>query len=214
MRTSFRNREKRLADYLPDLKASRLSYKTLTGLPERTIRSPVPVSEVPRDLRECDLDFLFRYDVFPPRILKFFGEWQLHDREMRVGDVIVQQAQIPPCGVGLKFLFGVRVLSVYRTAATAGFSYGTLAGHPETGTNEFSFSLEDGSLFAAVRTVAAPGLFLSRLLAPVFTRRYVAFCNAQALRRMVANYLKFNPVPEVGAPASDASAEGFDASTG
>jgi uncharacterized protein (UPF0548 family) len=51
----------------------------------------------------------------------------------------------------LKLLFGVRVLSVYRTAAATGFSYGTLTGHPEMGTNEFSFSLEDGSLFAAVR---------------------------------------------------------------
>lgn len=192
MRMSFRNQEGRLAAYLPELKSSHLSYEELTGLPEKTIRIRIALTGPPGDLRESDLDFLFHYDVFPPAILKFFGEWQLHEREMKVGDVIAQQAQIPPLRAGLKFIFGVRVLSVYRSARTAGFSYGTLAGHPETGTNEFSFSMEEGALFAAVRTQAAPGLFSTRLLAPVFTRPYVAFCNARALRRMKENFLRFN----------------------
>lgn len=192
MRILFRDREKRLAEYLPGLKASRLSFEDLTGLPARKIRSRVPVRELPADLQECDLDFLFRYDLFPSGILKFFGEWEPDDRAMRVGDVIVQQAQVPPGRVGIKLLFGVRVLSVYRSASAAGFSYGTLAGHPETGTNEFSFTLEGDALFATVRTVAAPGLFMSRLLAAVFTKPYVDFCNAQALRRMETNFLKRN----------------------
>jgi hypothetical protein len=69
---------------------------------------------------------------------------------------------------------------------------GTLTGHPETGINEFSFSVENGSLFAAVRTAAAPGLFLSRILAPVFTKPYVAFCNARALERMTENFVRHN----------------------
>jgi hypothetical protein len=192
MKASFWDREKWLAGYLPELKSSPLSYEDPAGLPEKTLRSRVSVSAPPHHLQECDLGFLFHYDVFSPRILKFFGEWELHDRAMRVGDVIAQQAQIPPGCVGIKLLFGVRVLSVYYTAQAAGFSYGTLAGHPETGTNEFSFSLEDGSLFATVRTRAEPGLFLSRLLAPVFTTPYVAYCNAQALKRMEANFLNHN----------------------
>lgn len=192
MRMSFRNQERRLAVYLPELKSAQLSYESLTGLPEKTIRSRIPVSGPPCDLEGCDLDFLFHYDVFPPAILKFFGEWQLDDRAMRVGDVIVQQVQIPPVGVGIKLIFGSRVLSIHRSLSSAGFSYGTLAGHPETGSNEFSFSVEEGSLFAAVRTVAAPGLFLSRLLSPVFTKPYVAFCNARALQRMKDNFLRCN----------------------
>lgn len=193
MRMSFRDREKRLAEDLPGLKASRLSFEDVAGLPVRTIRSRVPVRELPADLRECDLDFLFRYDIFPPGLLTFFGEWEPDDRPMRVGDVIVQQAHIPPGRVGIKLLFGVRVLGVYRSARGAGFSYGTLAGHPETGTNEFSFTLEDGALFATVRTAAAPGLLVSRLLARVFTRPYVDYCNGQALRRMEAMFLAHNP---------------------
>jgi hypothetical protein len=55
---------------------------------------------------------------------------------------------------------------------------------------------------------------LSRLLAPVFTRRYVAFCNAQALKRMEANYLNSNPAPEVEPRARVVGAEGVDVSTG
>lgn len=193
MRMSFRNQERRLAVYLPELKSAHLSFEGLLGLPEKTIRSRIPVSGPPCDLEGCDLDFLFHYDVFPPALLKFFGEWHLYDRAMRVGDVIVQQVQIPPVGLGITLVFGSRVLSVYRSSRTAGFSYGTLTGHPETGTNEFSLSVEEGSLSAAVRTVAAPGLFLSRLLAPVFTKPYVAFCTARALQRMKDSFLRCNP---------------------
>ena len=192
MRILFRNQEKKLVDYLPALKSSELSYDQLAGLPEKTMRSRIPISGRLRDLQKCDLDFFFRYDVFPPAILKFFGEWQLYGRAMRVGDVIVQQAPVPPVGIGLKVVFGVRVLSVYRSPETAAFRYGTLIGHPETGTNELSFLVEQSSLFATVRTVAAPGLFLSRLLAPVFTNRYVTFCNARALERMKGNFLRYN----------------------
>ncbi|MBX9625522.1 MAG: DUF1990 domain-containing protein [Gemmataceae bacterium] len=193
MKISLRDRERTLYEYLPGLKGLPLSFESVSGLPVKTLRTRVSAPMPPADLRECDLDFLFRYDVFPPEILKFFGEWEPDDRAMRGGDVIVQEAHIPPGRVGIKLLFGVRVLGVYHTAAAAGFRYGTLAGHPETGTNEFAFTLEDGALFASVHTVAAPGLFVSRLLAPVFTRPYVAFCNGRALRRMEANFLAHNP---------------------
>ncbi|MGH7231928.1 MAG: DUF1990 family protein [Nitrospiraceae bacterium] len=151
-------------------------------MPEKTIWTRIPISGHPCDLEERDLDFFFHYDIFPPAILKFFGEWQLHHRAMKVGDVIVQQAHVPPVSIGLKLLFGVRVLSVYRSSEMAGFRYGTLMGHPETGTNEFSFSVDETSLFAAIRTVAMPGLLLSCILAPVFTKAYVAYCNAPSAR--------------------------------
>jgi hypothetical protein len=122
----FRDQEGRLAAYLADLKSLPLSYSEITGLPENTIRSAVGTA---CDLEACDLGFLFHYDVFPPPVLKFFGEWQLHERAMRVGDVIVQQVQIPPGRAGLKLLFGVRVLSVYHSPEAAGFRYGTLQGY-------------------------------------------------------------------------------------
>ena len=110
---------------------------------------------------------------------------------MRVGDTIVQQAQIPPA-CGIHFVFGVRVVSVERAAHHAGFSYGTLRGHPETGINAFSFVHADAGIDAVIRTRAKPGLPLSRFLARVFTNRYVIWCNRRALAQMAARFTEAN----------------------
>jgi hypothetical protein len=189
MRVALGDHASDLASYLPEFKARPLSFHDLGSLPSRLLpgRRLAPA----RDLRKCNLAFLFAYDIFPPAILKFFGEWQLEGREMREGDVIVQQAQVPP-GWGARLIFGVRVIRVYWEETQAGFIYGTLAGHPETGTNEFSLSISHGGIAAAVQTVAAPALPLTRLLAPVFTNRYITFCNRQALQRMETSFLARN----------------------
>lgn len=190
MRFFLRDPSARLAVHLPYFKRLPLSYESTAGLPETVLSTSV--SSARYDLRECDLGFLFRYEVFPPSILKFFGEWQREDREMRVGDTIVQQAQIPPaCGVHL--VFGVRVVNVEHGAQHAGFSYGTLRGHPETGVNAFSIARVKGGIDAIVRTTAVPGLPLSRFLARVFTNQYVIWCNRRALARMAREFVKANP---------------------
>src|SRR6266511_4270479 len=119
MRISFRNQEARLAAYLPELKRSQFSYEGLTGLPERMIRSLIPGFGSSFDLQTCNLNFLFQYDIFTHEILKFFGEWQLHDRAMMAVDVIVQQTQIPPFSAGIKLIFGSRIISVYRSSSSA-----------------------------------------------------------------------------------------------
>jgi hypothetical protein len=189
MRIALGDHASDLASYVPEFKSRSLSFHEVGPLPSRVLTGRRLAS--PRDLRQCDLAFLFAYDIFPPAILKFFGEWQLERRHMREGDVIVQQAQVPP-GWGVRLIFGVRVLRVYRDERRAGFSYGTLGGHPETGTNEFSFSMSDGGIAAAVHTVAAPAQPLARLLAPVFTNSYIAYCNRQALRQMETMFLGRN----------------------
>lgn len=188
MRIFLRDQAAHLASWLPELRAARLSYQTTGGLPETIFRNRVPTAR--RDLYACELGFLFRYEIFPPSLLRFFGEWQLEGRDMRAGDTIVQQAHVPP-GLGFRLLFGVRMLTVFRDALRAGFSYGTLEGHPETGVNEFSLSVAEGFLTARVRTLAAPGLALSRALGPFFTKPFVAFCNRQALARMVTQVAKY-----------------------
>lgn len=190
MRFRWRDAEAKLASYLPQMKNAALSFADASELPNRRIQRQIDRPGRDVDLRQCNLDFFFAYDVFPRSILKFFGEWQLENREMRAGDTIVQQAQLPP-GWGAHFIFGVRVLSVYREATRAGFNYGTLAGHPETGVNEFSFSLDQNGVVATVHTTAQLGHPLTRLLAP-FTRRYVNFCNQQALHRMREKFLESN----------------------
>ena len=191
MKFFFRDQAPRLHRYLPEARSLPLSFSTTKGLPSRLIRQETGAPT--NDLSDVDLGFLFRYEIFPRRILKFFGEWQRHGREMEPGDVIVQQVQVPP-GWGSYFTFSVRILSVYREETRAGFSYGTLRGHPETGVNEFSFCLSDGVLSATIQTVAGLGHMLSRLLGPVFTWRYINWCNAQALSQMVNQFGIANPV--------------------
>lgn len=173
---------------LPRLKTRPLSSRGREGLPERVLRARV--CRAPRDLRERELGFLFRYEIFSEESLRFYGEWQSDGRgEMRPGDTIVQRTSV----LGLKFVFGVRVLSASRSADRAGFSYGTLDGHPEAGTNEFFFLAEAGELFAIVRTVAEPASLLGRVLAPVFTRRRIEESNRRALENLRRNFLRDNP---------------------
>lgn len=188
MQFFIQNQCHRLPQYLSVLKAAPLSYNEPLNLPCDVER--LAVRSNPRcDLRSCNIQFLFRYDVYPPNLLNFFGEWQLDGRELEMGDTIVQQAQFPPCRAGIKILFGSRVLAAYRTETTAGFGYGTLAGHPETGTKEFAFTAEGDSLFALVRTIAVPVI---RFAPRALVQRYVRFCNRQALHRMRDNFLRYN----------------------
>ena len=189
MKLALRDHAAHLASQVSQFKMRELSFDTLAGLPARSISSARIAA--PADLTRSDLCFFFRYDIFPTRILRFFGEWQLHAREMREGDVIVQQAQLPPA-FGIFLIFAVRVLSIERTPSRAAFSYGTLQGHPESGVNEFSFTREHESVTAAVHTRAGAGLPLTTLLAPIFTFPYASYCNRQALRCMTRKFEEAN----------------------
>lgn len=190
MKIYFQSREKNLKDYFREFERLPFSFKEGEYFPGKLIEARISSSS--KNLKAINLDFLFRYDLFPRNILTFWGEWELEDRAMKEGDVIVQQASIPPWEMSLKILFGVRILSSYQEEERAGFSYGTLCGHPETGVNEFVFLNKNGSIYAQVHTRARPGLLLSRFLAPVFTKPYVDYCNHQALEKMKENFLRYN----------------------
>ncbi len=179
-----------LACELAKLRHTQLSFTDPVLFPERTLQTRVTTT--PCNLLECDLDWFFRYRIFPPWLLRFCGEWEQEIRGMRQGDVIAQQAHVPPGPVGLKLLFGVRVLSVYRSANAAGFRYGTLVGHPEMSTNEFAFRVNDDGVVATIRTRATMGLPITRLFGGVAVRCHVAFSNRAALRRMREQFLRRN----------------------
>lgn len=189
MRIFFRSQEARFALHQRKLHAARLSFDESAEFPERTIENVI--SETGVDLRACDLDWFFRYDLFPQALLRSYGDWKTANRGMAAGDVIVLQAHMPPGRFNLKLLFGVRVLSVYRSAAAAGFRYGTLEGHPEKGTNEFSFTVDERGIVATIRTRAALALPISRLFA-FAVKPFIAFSNRAALRRMREQFLRHN----------------------
>jgi uncharacterized protein (UPF0548 family) len=182
MRIRFQHHPAHLRALLPEMRRRPLNFTSLDGLKERVVRREIPVRV--EDLRELDLSCLERYHIFPPGLLRFWGEWKETGRTMETGDHIVLSASLPPGKWGLKAIFGVRVTSVWREPRTAGFTYATLAGHPERGVNSFSYTLDGGRPAAVITTRAGAGSWLSRSLWPVFTFPFVRYSNARALEGM------------------------------
>ena len=111
---------------------------------------------------------------------------------MQEGDVIVQQAFLPPLLLSIKCVFAVRVLQIFCEPTRVGFSYGTLRGHPEMGRSAFVFVLRDGVIRATIHTYSSPGILLTRLVAPLVTLPYQRYCTHQALQRMREAFLASN----------------------
>ena len=112
---------------------------------------------------------------------------------MQEGDVVVQQAMLPPLQVSLKCIFAVRILATTRSAQRMSFQYGTLQGHPESGVSEFALTLIEHNVYASIRTLSQPGHWLSQISAPFFTLPYQQFCTNRALEHMQAAFSQANP---------------------
>ncbi len=129
-----------------------------------------------------------RFEVAARRLLS----WEMH---RRAG--LLVHADRPPTAqrdAVLELRLGpfpvtapVRVIEVIREPMVAGFSYGTLPGHPEIGEERFLVRLgKDGAVTAEIRAFSRPGRWFTRLGAPIarhlqdaVTRRYL---NALAAR--------------------------------
>jgi hypothetical protein len=135
-----------------------------------------------KEFAELDSRTLFDYRIFPLNIMTALTEWVSKKREMHVGDTIVQHVYIPPFRkLSQKIVFGVRIKEIFREPTRVGFSYETLHGHVEKGISTFTIEkTAEGSIFK-IHTFSAPGSYLSRMVGPVFSLPYQAFCTRQAL---------------------------------
>lgn len=168
-----------------EAKALRPNFRSEAGLPEKT--SAVELAgAVP--LANCDTTFLFDYDIFPTYLLRAQPQWRAEGRPMRVGDVIVQRALLPPIGFGLCAEFAVRISAIFDQPARVGFAYETLAGHLERGTSEFYFEQRGDRVFFIIHTRSEPGHWLSRLGGGLLTRTYQAWCTSQALKHVARRF--------------------------
>jgi len=155
------------------------NFTSFENLPEKT--SSIAVSEQ-KSLTSCDFRFLFNYEIFPPNVLASSPQWRIDGRPaMRTGDVIVQRAFIPPIGAGLCLECAVRVLNIFMEPARIGFSYQTLAGHPERGISEFYFTADPEGLRFCIHTFSEPGHWTTRAAAGL-ARRYQSWCTQRALQ--------------------------------
>ncbi len=135
-----------------------------------------------RALDRNGLAFLFAYRIFPENILCYHAQWIAEGGEMRARDTIVQQVHIPPMrAFSQKLIFGVRVKEVIDRPEELGFSYETLDGHVEKGISTFTVRRSGSGMLFTIHTLSAPGSALSRMLGPVFSVPYQAYCTRRAL---------------------------------
>jgi len=101
----------------------------------------------------------------------------------QVGAVVVMGV-----GVGsVRLLAPCRVVSAVDDGDRAGFAYGTLPGHPESGEERFEVVLRHGEVVLSVTAFSRPATWYARLGGPVGTRAQdvVTERYARAVRRAV-----------------------------
>ena len=106
------------------------------------------------------------------------AQWIRERRTMRIGDIIVQRAVLPPIGFGICPEFAVRISALIGEPSKLGFAYETLAGHLERGVSEFYFEERAGEVLFVVHTHSEPAHWLSRLGRGVFSLRYQPLVHA------------------------------------
>ncbi len=108
------------------------------------------------------------------RAAELLMTWQMH---RRAGLAVTTTAPVATVGtdVTLAWVAGpvrvtapCRVIDVTDEAASTGFAYGTLPGHPEQGEEAFSVRLApNGEVSLSIVAFSRPALWYSRLAAPV-----------------------------------------------
>jgi len=165
------------------------NFSRAATLPEKT--SEIALGRF-GSVSSCRIDFLFAYDVFPRFLMRAEAQWIRERRTMRIGDIIVQRAVLPPFGFGICAEFAVRISALITEPSKLGFAYETLAGHLERGVSEFYFEERAGEVFFVVHTHSEPAHWLSRLGRGVFSVRYQRWCTQQALKHVKQRFYRDN----------------------
>jgi len=109
------------------------------------------------------------YDIFPPSV----GRGVIARNPVEVGDTVGLRYRL---ALGVEMFFASRVIERFDEQRGdtwhTGFTYRTLAGHPELGEETFSVekNLTTGTVIVALRSWSRPGILLTKLTSP-FARR-------------------------------------------
>jgi uncharacterized protein (UPF0548 family) len=166
-------------------KALDRNFTIANSLPERTSTISLECSG---PIAGCRTEFLFDYDIFPSTLMRAEAEWKSANREMEVGDVIIQRAIIPPIGFGICLEFAVRVSAIFREPNKIGFAYETLSGHMERGISEFFIEEnQKGQIQFKIHTFSEPAHWLARL-GRLLALPYQRWCTKQALKHVARRF--------------------------
>jgi hypothetical protein len=151
------------------------------------LREKTSITEIKttKKIDQINLDFLFDYQIFPSNILTFLSQWKVENRKMEIGDTIAQQIFIPPTKLfSNKIVFGVRITEIIDQLDKKGFSYETLGGHVEKGISTFTLEQLDDKLIFKIRTFSIPGNSISKILGPIFSIPFQAYCTKKAIENV------------------------------
>lgn len=137
----------------------------------------------PAAVFERAVDRLFRYDIFPPRLMR--AHVCTADGRIEPGAVVVQRVRL-----GLPIMeSAVCVVEVWHHQAqgsgAAGFAYATLEGHPERGVSQFSLVREGSTVRFEIAAISRPGSLLTSIGRPV-ARRFQQSASRAALRHFAS----------------------------
>jgi Domain of unknown function (DUF1990) len=183
MKIYLKDQAKHFEKHFKSLQSEEIIKYDKTQLNEKTTLIEI-ISK--KELADFDLSFFWAYNIFPKNIMTFLTEWAFQNRQMQIGDTILQQAFIPPLRqFSQKILFGVRINQIIDEPSRKGFSYETLNGHVEMGESIFTIEkhLSDKTIFK-IHTFSKPGNFLSKLVGPIFSVPYQSFCTKKGLENV------------------------------
>lgn len=150
----------RFEQILDKLKLKQILNYNKTILAEKVSTIDISTSS---EFEDINIDFLYQYKIFPENIMSYMTEWVLENRNMKVGDTILQQVYLPPIKTfSLKIIFGVRIKEIIHLENKIGFSYETLEGHVEKGISTFTLEKEQQNIIFKIHTFSFPGNWLSK----------------------------------------------------
>jgi hypothetical protein len=182
MKIHLADQKNQLAAHLEALKRKPVMGYDKARLKEKTTTIKLDIGD---PFEEEGLRVLFAYRIFPEHIMTFLTQWDQEKRTMKVGDTIVQQVYLPPFPrFSQKIVFGVRISEVIDEPDRKGFSYETLEGHVERGISTFTIERLEDRVNFKIQTYSTPGNMLTRLVGPVFSVPYQAYCTKAALEHV------------------------------
>ena len=167
MKIYLTDQSKHLSKHLDLLKTTSIMSYNKKDMIEKTSNIPININ---KSLKDFDTSLFFNYKIFPGHIMTYLTQWKFENREMQLGDIIVQQVFIPPIKTfSQKIIFGVRINEIINQPSRVGFSYETLEGHAEKGISTFTLEkTENDQVIIKIHTFSKPGNLLAQILAPFF----------------------------------------------
>jgi len=180
MRIYLKDQTKHFPKHLELLRKRKVKPYDKEKLTEKTTTIYINTT---KELHELPANILFDYKIFPNNIMSYLTQWTFENRQIQIGDTIVQQAYIPPFRyLSQKIIFGVRINNIIKEPNRIGFSYETLEGHVEKGISIFTIEkTPDQKTVFKVHTFSQLGTLLTKLVGSILSVPYQTFCTRQGL---------------------------------